>query len=115
MPGADALGERLAEVLDGVACMQLPEGWRLSKRARTDPPDGMASGAVGPGERLALLDLSVPGMRREGEEAGKHCQGAGREDGCRAHQWLIRQQTGVICRTSRVAPPNIHSRRREWP
>lgn len=53
MPRGDALRQGLAEVLDRILRMEVPECGRDGERARTDPSDGMASGAVRPDEGLA--------------------------------------------------------------
>ncbi len=63
MPCGDALRQGLAEVLDRILRMEVPERGRLAERARADPSDGMAGGAVRPDEGLAALYLSVGGGR----------------------------------------------------
>ncbi|MEL6063048.1 cation-transporting P-type ATPase [Methylobacterium sp. DCY52] len=54
-------------------------------------------------------------LRRGGQGERQQRYGSTEEGVSSEHQWHIRQQRGERSRTSRVTPPNIHSRNREWP
>ena len=76
--------------------------------------DRVAPGAVLPGEGLAPRRRGVPGDEGQGGKQSRD-EGAEESEAARAHQWLIRQQTGERSRRSRVKLPKTHSRRRECP
>lgn len=58
MSRCDAFGKGFRKILDGLAGVQGPEGWRLRDRAFAETADGMALGAVHLHEREPALHPS---------------------------------------------------------
>ena len=113
MPAFDAFVQNVGEVAYGEALGELAERRRLAHRALARHTHCVTASADDARQGPPARGGSLLRRGRPGEQSERDARNE--QDTLAGHQWHIRLQRGERSNRSRVTPPNIHSRNREWP